>query len=77
MSLNRLEPIEYIPVLDARHIQSSDHENTVQNNLKFSSSPSILYVLTLRSLAFLKIERQTEMLEPTKRKCDHQPQWHE
>jgi 4-carboxymuconolactone decarboxylase len=40
----------YIPVLDVRHVKILDHENTVQDNLKFSSSQSIISVLTLRSL---------------------------
>jgi hypothetical protein len=33
---------KYIPVLDVRHVKILDHENTVQDNLKFSSSQSII-----------------------------------
>jgi hypothetical protein len=34
--------LKYIPVLDVRHVKILDHENTVQDNLKFSSSQSII-----------------------------------
>ncbi len=38
----RPKPVKYILVLDVRYVKILDHENPVQNDLKFSSSQSII-----------------------------------